>query len=327
MTRKRALHWTLRIVGLAIVAFAVRAAATFPWREVGEALRAASPALIVLALVVNLVSLGARGWSWHLLLRPAAPNRFTIAQEATVVGAAVGSVSVSVAGEGTRARFISRRDGVPLSLALAAIVWSRVVESLGLVLVLVAVPFFLHPSAQIRWLQLGAGLVGLGWLLFLILRRRHGISGNLPGVLRAPLETMGRIPARGGRLLAPTLLALVNWFAQWATYHLAFEASGIPISISASFAAVVIANLAWVFRFTPGNVGVMQGSIALALLPFGVEPGRAVLGGLVLQAIQTIPILALAAALTGVRGLRALMRAERDEQVERETPARRGNPQ
>lgn len=313
MKRKRWLRWIARGIGVAIAAFAVHSAFSFPWTETVRALEGTSVAILALAILANLVAIAARGWSWHLLLKPAAPNRLRIAQEATLIGAAIGNVSVAVAGEGTRARFISRRDGVPAGLAVASIVWSRVVEAIALVAFLLVVPFFLHRTAQITWLQIGAVAAVLVWTGYLALRRRFSLSRFVPGFLHNLLEPMREIPVDRRRLLWPTALALVYWLTQWATYHLALRASGLAIPPGASFAAVVIANVAWVFRFTPGNVGVMQGSIALALLPFGVRAGPAVAAGLVLQALQVVPVVLFAAGLTGIRGLHHLVSIEEAE--------------
>jgi hypothetical protein len=40
------------------------------------------------------------------------------------------------------------------------------------------------------------------------------------------------------------------------------------------------------FPFWPGNVGLVQAAVALALLPYGVSYGRGVLFGIGLQAIE-----------------------------------------
>ncbi len=316
MAKHKKLRWINRLIGLALAVFAVWALWHFPWADTGRAIEHASVWPLLLAIVVNLAGLVARGWAWSLLLKPAAPHRLKIALEATLLGAAVASVSIAVAGEGSRVRFIARRDDVPPKLALAAIVWSRVIEGVALVGVLVVVPPLLHIPGQVRWLSLGAAVVVLIGAALLALRRRFSLSRHLPRFTRKAVETMKRIPLGGRRLTGPLLLSFAHWITQWATYHLAFVATGVSVPIAASFAAVVVANLAWVFRFTPGNIGVMQGSIALAMLPFGVPSGTAVVAGVLLQALQVIPTTALAATLIGVRGLGKLVREEEEAEQE-----------
>ncbi len=311
------LHWLNRAVGFGLAVFAVYAIWHFPWVQTRHALADASVWPLLLAIVVNLVGLIARGWAWHLLLQPAARHRLVIALEASVIGSALASVSIAVAGEGARARFVHRRDDVPMGLAVASIVWSRVIEGVALVLLLVAVPPFLHLPPATRWLQIGAIVAAGVAAIALALRRRFDLLAHAPGFARPALETMRRIPLGGRRLVGPLLFSLVHWATQWATYHLAFVAIGARPPIAASFAAVVIANLAWVFRFTPGNVGVMQGSIALAVLPFGIPGTTAIVAGVLLQSLQVIPTLLLAATLTGARGFRRMLAEEEiaEEQI------------
>ncbi|MEO6058327.1 MAG: hypothetical protein ABIQ49_16000, partial [Gemmatimonadales bacterium] len=72
--------------------------------------------------------------------------------------------------------------------------------------------------------------------------------------------------------------------------------------------ALVLANVGGILRLTPGNVGVLQGAVVLALAPLGVEAARAVAAGLALQAVHVLPVLVIGIALVGRHGLRELGR-------------------
>jgi hypothetical protein len=50
----------------------------------------------------------------------------------------------------------------------------------------------------------------------------------------------------------------------------------------------------------------MQGSLIVGLRAFGVRPGDALAGGLALQALQVLPILAIATTLVGWSGVRRI---------------------
>jgi uncharacterized membrane protein YbhN (UPF0104 family) len=84
------------------------------------------------------------------------------------------------------------------------------------------------------------------------------------------------------------------------------------VSGAAAFTALLAANLGSLGRLTPGGIGLMQAAIVGALLPFGIGAERAVAGGLVLQAIQVLPVLGLAGALVGWTGIRASLRGEKE---------------
>src|SRR2546425_12599580 len=77
------------------------------------------------AFVVNLSSLVAKGWGWHLILKPVAPHRWRVAQEANLGGAAVKDLSVAVAGVAARVHAIAQRGRGTGAAALSAVVWTR----------------------------------------------------------------------------------------------------------------------------------------------------------------------------------------------------------
>ena len=53
-------------------------------------------------------------------------------------------------------------------------------------------------------------------------------------------------------------------------------------------------------------MGITQASIALALLPFGIELPAAVAASVILQALQVLPVLGLALGVVGWKGLEQL---------------------
>src|SRR5439155_329886 len=111
--RWRWLWWPVGLVGAAL---ALKFLAGFPWRVTVAALFAADPWLLAVALVVNLSSLAAKGWAWHLILKPVAPHGWRTAQEANLVGSAVNDLSVAVAGDAARVQLIAREAGGPVGV-------------------------------------------------------------------------------------------------------------------------------------------------------------------------------------------------------------------
>jgi uncharacterized membrane protein YbhN (UPF0104 family) len=306
-TRRRLPVWRILswVVAALVVVLAWRAGARFPWRDMYATLLQASVTPLVWATVINLLTLVAKGWAWHLLLRPVAPHRWRRAQEANLVGSAVNSLSVAVIGEAARIRFLTKNDGVPLAAGVASVVWTRAVEGIGLALFILAGGLVLDVPPMLRNVEIGAALllaalVGMAWF-----RGWQELPSWIPGPLRRAGQVFGQI---GGwrRLLAPVALALANWVGQWATYHLTLVGAGIPVSPAASFTALLASNVGGLLRLTPANVGITQASIAVALVPFGVPPAQAIAASVILQALQVLPVLVLAVALVGWQGLRQL---------------------
>ena len=304
--RWRWLWWPVGLVG---VALALKFLAGFPWRVTVAALFAADPWLLAVAMVVNLSSLAAKGWAWHLILKPVAPHSWRAAQEANLVGSAVNDLSVAVAGEAARVHLIAREAGVPVGVAVSSVVWTRVAEALALAVFLVMAPSVLELEPWLRAGQVGVGLA-LGVVLLLVWARGWGwLIAQLPATLGSRLAVLASMGS-GGRLFVPTLLGMWNWGTQWATYHLVLEATHLPVSVAASFTALIAANLSGLLRPTPANVGVVQAALVVALLPFGVAPEQAVAAGLALQGLQVLPVLLLGAMVTGWRLLRVKREVE-----------------
>jgi len=280
----------------------------FPWQHTFQVLAAVNVGLLATALLINLLSPLAKGWAWHLLLQPVAANRWWVAEEANLIGTAVNSIAAGVSGEAARISLIMRRDTVPLRPAVLSVVWSRGVEALGLGLFLVLAPLVLELPAPLRGLQIGAGAALVAALALTRVRGLGDLIAKLPASLRAGAAELAEM-SWGGRLIAPTALALVSWAAEWATFHLTLRAVHIPASYAASFTALIAVNVGGLIRVTPANVGVMQAALVGALVPFGVAADQAVAGGLALQAIEVLPVLALAFAVAGWTGLVSLMTA------------------
>ncbi|PYP06012.1 MAG: hypothetical protein DMD25_07750 [Gemmatimonadetes bacterium] len=301
--KSRAGRWLGWLLGLVGVGLALNFLTGFPWHVTLAALLGADRWLLVIALVVNLSSLVAKGWGWHLILKPVAPHSWRVAQEANLVGAAVNDLSVAVAGEAARVHLIVQRGGVQTGAAVSSVVWTRVAEGLALALFLVMAPSVLQLEPWLRAVQSAVGLALVVVLLLAWGRGWGSLADRLPASLRSRLGVL-RAMGTGGRLVWPTAFGLYNWAAQWATYHLVLRATHVPVSLAASFTALIVVNLGGLLRPTPANVGVTQAALVVGLLPFGVPPEQGVAAGLALQGLQVLPVLLLGAMATGWRLLK-----------------------
>jgi uncharacterized membrane protein YbhN (UPF0104 family) len=302
--------WITLAVVIILAGFAIHFGITFPWAQTSDALSESDWLLLAGAGLINVLSLMAKGSAWHLLLRRLTPIRAGTAQVATLLGAAVNSISISVSGEAARAQWAGARDGVPFGVAAASLVASRVVEALGLVVFLASVLVLLPmwPGSRAIGFAFGgvAVLVTLGY--YLLPRRRWH-------------PALARMAATGpAGLAAPVALATLSWVIQWLTYHWSFVATGAAVTPAVSLAALVMANIAGILRLTPGNIGVMQGSLILGMRAFEMPPANALAAGLALQAVQVIPVLLIGVAIVGAQGFRKLVeeRVAIDAEVEGE---------
>ncbi len=309
-TVRRGWRRALRVLLLAgLGALAVRVALHFPWGEAGAALMATDPRLLVAALVVNLLSLVAKGWAWQRLLRPSTGARWLPVQRANLLGSAVSDVSVSLVGEAARVQALAR-EGLPVGLTAISVATVRLSELVALGIVVACASLFLPlPSLPERAGLAGVAVVATGALLVLVLRRpkvAERLRRHVPEAMVDGVRIVGRRP-----FAEAVVLALVNWAAQWGTYWLVLSATHVASGPDAALVALLAANLGGALRLTPANVGIFQVSLVAGLAPFGVDPSSAVLAGLVLQAVQVPPVLGLATGVVGLRGLARLGRTQR----------------
>lgn len=278
--------WITTLLALVSGIFAVRFGLTFPWTRTLKALARSDWTLLAGGAAANIGSLAARGAAWYLLLRRFGAPRPSSAVVATFVGAAVNSVSVSLSGEAARAQFVSGRDGIPFRDAVVSLVMTRLVEAVGLIVflsvALLAVPPW--PSAPLLGPAVVLVLAALTMAYCVVPWNRRGVAGAV-------------------------MLTAVSWLGQWLSYHWSIEAVHIRVTPAASLAALVVSNVAGLLRLTPGNVGVVQGSLIVVLRGFHISVADALAAGLALQAIQVLPILVIGMAIAGRGGLRRLATA------------------
>lgn len=301
--------WIWRFVRLAILVVAVRTLWVFPWAPTGRALLASDTRLLAIAIVVNLASLVAKGWSWHLLLKPLAPHRMRAALEATVIGAAVNNLSVSIVGEGERAYDLARQTRIPLATVVLSIAWARGIEGVSFAILLLTAAFLLPMPPVVLALQVGIGVGILGLFALVCLGRGRHLPARAPQWARDLTAAFSGMSSPR-TLVLPLLLTIFNWLAEWATYDLTLRSVHVPVSYAASLSALLATNIGGALRLTPANVGVFQTSMFVGLLPFGVGAEHSVAAGLVLQGVHVLPVFALAGAIAGWRRLRDRWRVQ-----------------
>lgn len=298
----------MSLLAILCIALSVRFGVTFPWARTIKTLIGADWLLLSAASLANILSLVAKASAWYLLLRRLGPLRHSTAQAATFVGAAVSSFSVSVSGEAARAQVVNSWDGVSFGSAVASVVVTRVVEATGLLVFLGGALVLVPPWSSAR--PLGFALIALtvalilGYRVIPWARVRSDASGRRHEAIIRMVDSAGR-----GGLAGAVALAASSWVAQWAAYHWTIAATHAVVTPAVSLTTLIASNIGGILRLTPGNIGVLQGSLMLVMREFGIPPANALAAGLALQAVQVLPILAIGLAIAGRQGLRGLATA------------------
>jgi uncharacterized protein (TIRG00374 family) len=204
--------------------------------------------------------------------------------------------------------FVTRATGAPSAAVLAALALERMFDLIGYIVLLASAAYLLpmpHEVARWRFAAVGV-LLGIVVLFGVLLRRAPEIAvatvypSTIVGRVRSYLDRfMGSLRhiLTIQRITLAMLLSLVNWAAQIATYHLVAVAAHFPISIVGSVTTLITANVGFLVRATPGNVGVFQVVYGVTAQALGLDKASAVAVALLLQLIQNVPVTLLAVAI------------------------------
>lgn len=305
LTNKRFLHGALT---LGIVALLVYYARTVHWDAAWHAIRSASPWLLFLAALANLATVGAKALVWWIFLRPVGARSLGLAIRATAAGAGINNLLIANSGEAARAVLVTRSSGASGTGVVAALALERLFDFIGYVLVLIGAAFLLPlPESVTRWRPEAVAVLG-AIVVVLIALLAHAPHPPPPGEVitgfvartRAGFERFIERLAHivtVRRMGAALALTVVNWGTQIASYHLTAIAAHFPISLAGSISAMLLVNVGFLVRATPGNVGVFQAVYAFTAQAMGLSSDAAVGVALLLQVVQNGPVTVLGAAL------------------------------
>ncbi len=292
------------------------------------AMAQARPLPLVAVVVLTILMYVIRAMRWRLLLPSLRQASVLDLFGITTIGFMAG-LFIPRAGEVLRPYLAARRYKVSVSAGLASIVLERLIDLIT-VLFLLALYMFVLPrpvsersDALMTTLRAGAGLVfvvALLGLAFLAALRVEGgparrlldwTLGLLPGKLRVTvrglvsafvsgLDVFGSSPAQWARLIAESLLL---WITIGIIIHMNSMAFGFDIPFHSAFLIIAFLTVGVAIP-TPGMVGGFHASYTLALTAiYGVDQGGAVAAGIVLHALQNLPVLILGIVFLGREGL------------------------
>jgi glycosyltransferase 2 family protein len=251
----------------------------------------------VAAIAFNLLSAVAGSLAWNTIIREAMPPphpRYRHVLSAFSVGL-LGNIALPArAGEAARVAVLARRLGSrpgTWATLLGTVVAYRLLDLLpSIALILYVLESAPVPPWALRSLELiaalGVGLIAVGFAsarrherpLFeaggRFRRRARMVRAGL-GILRAPL------PAA-----TATLYQSVAWLSQLLAVFVTLRAFRLELTVSVAALVLVLVNLAILFPLWPGNVGLLQATVALPLAAYAVDYGHAIAFGVGMQAIE-----------------------------------------
>jgi glycosyltransferase 2 family protein len=295
---------------------------------------------VMVALFLNLLSVGVRTLAWRTVIRQAMPPphpRLRSIFSAFSIGLLANAVLPGRIGELARVAVLAqnsnRRRGEWATLV--GTVFAHRVFDLAAVLLLVA--YVIFAASVPAWALTSLVVVIVAGLTLLVLsvagardptrsvRRELGAVGRLVTMARNGLGVM-REPVAS---TVAIFFQCIGWALQLAAVYAAMRAFGIREPLAAAGLVLVMMNVAMVFPLWPGNVGLVQAAVALSLLGYGIDYAHGFAFGIGLQAIEASVGVGLGLVFLTREGftLGTLRRVEQEhpphEAVRRQEPATR----
>jgi uncharacterized protein (TIRG00374 family) len=269
------------------------------WGRVGEAFELVSWSWIVVALVLNLISVGLRAWAWRTVVNQALPQDqhppFSRIFSAFSVGLLGNAVLPGRIGELARVAVLTKdmpRGTGATGRLLGSVFAHRLFD---IVPALLLTAYVLATAKIPKWAITSVLIViVIGIVLFLATLLVAGIEQRpLPESARALRRLLAMARLGLGVMREPTaaiaaaLLQTAGWVAQlfavWATMF----AFGIEEHMPAAGLVLLLMNVANIFPLWPGNIGLVQAVVALPLRSYGVPYSTGIAFGVGLQIVET----------------------------------------
>jgi glycosyltransferase 2 family protein len=272
------------------------------WREsnlesFGSALVHVGWSWALAAIAFNLLSAIAGSLAWDTVIKQAMPvphPRYRDVLSAFSTGLLGNIMLPARAGELARIAVLARRLGGRTGIwatLLGTVVAYRLLDllpSLALIVyVLVSAPI---PHWALKSLMLVAVLGSALFALGFASARRHErplfeASGRFRRVVMTAREGLGILRSPLPAATA-TLYQSIAWLSQLLAVFATLRAFGVALPLSAAALVLALVNLAILFPLWPGNVGLLQATVALPLAAYGVDYGRGIAFGVGMQAIE-----------------------------------------
>jgi uncharacterized protein (TIRG00374 family) len=291
-------RWALAIGVTGVLVFvAVRA---LDFRQVAAALGASDWRFVALAgLVAVTVCMIACSVRLYLLTEPLPATRPIGFWELTSIyyaSNAAHHLLPAPAAEVARTVQLKRRHGYSIGALVAAQLVERVIDALALAVEIgLVVVFAALPTAMHRSLLVFAVATGLGVLAVVVVAARHDPARDGDGLGRVAgfvhrLSEGVYLLRQPRRWLAALALSLINDAANASTVGLVLFACGVHLPIAIWFVVVLVARLAGLLPSTPGQFGVVEAGVALALVALGVDRNEALAVALLYHLAHFVPI-------------------------------------
>jgi glycosyltransferase 2 family protein len=265
---------------------------------------------VALAVAADLVVYICHGWRWQTLLSPVARLNFWRTVQSIYIGLFANEVFPLRPGEVIRCYLLAHWNGLRLSVGFASAALERVIDGLWMLAAFLvtaaisrAVPGEIVYAAEFMAVML---VVAVGIFVWVLRYHPHAHATLSEGRWSATfrhivegLQLMGNPPS----LVLTVLISLVYLGLQAVTMWALMRAYALDYSFWVAGGVLTIVRIGTILPSMPGNVGLVNAAVLVALRLFDSNDVDAKGFSLVYLVAQTAPLLiggAIATALTGL---------------------------
>jgi glycosyltransferase 2 family protein len=264
---------------------------------------------VALAVVADLVVYIVHGWRWQTLLAPVSVLSFWRTVQSIYIGIFANEVLPLRPGELIRCYLLAHWHDLRLSVGFASAGLERVIDGIWMLVAFVLTATTRGMPSQIVLVAEGMGvflLVAVGVLIWVLRYHQHAHAAlsesRWASTFRHIVEGL-QLMGNRRTLLLTSLISLLYLGLQILTMWALMRAYGLDYSFWVAGGVLTIVRLGTVVPNAPGNVGLVNAAVIVAMRMFDGNPTDAKGFSLVYLAAQTAPLLiggAIATALTGL---------------------------
>jgi uncharacterized protein (TIRG00374 family) len=319
-SRRRIPSWLPQVVGYGLSAGSlIWVLHDYPMNDLLPAIRLLDWRWVAFAVLIDLSVYVVHGWRWNTLLFPVARLGFWTTVQCVYIGLFANEVLPLRVGEIIRCYLMAHWNNLRLSLGFASAAVERIIDGIWMLIAFVIAAGFIkhlpHDPQAARfeeelnlfvWLVAAVVLLAVAALVWIVLRKQPAHAGLIESRAAATirhivegLKLMGSLRTLG----LTSIISLLYLALQVLFVFALMKAYAFDLSFWVAGGVLTIVRMSTVVPNAPGNLGLVNFAVVVALRLFEVETNDAKTFSLIYYAVQTFPLLvggAIATALTGL---------------------------
>jgi glycosyltransferase 2 family protein len=268
---------------------------------------------VVGVFFLNVLNTWVEAFRWRLILSSVKRETRTLnAFGALLVGVAGNTILPLRLGDGARAYFLARREGISAASSLGTVTLDRIMDVTFFVIMVALAGFFFKFSAVVRRTEIlaaAAVVIAIAFLAFLV-RLGPRFRVKFPGRTRGRVvEWIHRFALgltslkKAGVLVPVSVLSAFSWGLRLLMIAAMFRAFRFELPDVAAVVVLIFVNLGIAAVSTPANLGSFELSMLAGFSVFGADTERALSCAIVFHAVEVVPMVLMALGAMSLSGI------------------------